>query len=120
MTGQLSLGLEPPTTTGRGRSPAPANAPKVAPKPDGRDPHVVLEEWCDQEECLIFLWGANPHICNARSHSSRDPGLDRWVKRKRAEEILAAYGYVHTSNQIKREPGSKIDIKAKVYRRRNG
>lgn len=105
---QLSLGLEPPTATRRGRTPA------EPPKHDGREPHEVLEEWCKAKECLIFLWGQNPHICAARSHSSTDPGIDRWVERKRAEEILARHGYRYESEQV------HGDRRAKVYGRAHG
>ena len=102
---QLSLGLDPPKEARRGRAPAPQ------PKADGREPHAVLEEWCKAKECMIFLWGRNPHICAARSHSSIDPGIYRWVERKRAEEILAQNGYRHTSDQ------TNGDRYAKVYTR---
>jgi len=93
---QLTLGLDPPKELRRGRAPSKAAPPKT----DGRDPHEVLEEWCEAEECLLFLWGENPNICAARSHSSNDPGIDRWVQRKRAEEILARHGYTHHANQV--------------------
>lgn len=99
---QLSLSLEPPTTTGRGRPPA------VPAADEGRDPHYVLEEWCEDKECMIFLWGKNPHICAARAHSLRDPGIDRWVERKRAEEILSKHGYRHTSDQSVEHRHAKV------------
>lgn len=118
MADQLMLGIDPPTSTGHGRKPS---SPKVSrAEPDGRDGLVVLEEWCDREECLIFLWGDNPHLCNVRTHSSEDPGLDRWVNRHEAEKILAAYGFRHVSHQIKKSENGKLEITGKVYRRSRG
>lgn len=44
----------------------------------------------DKEE-MIFLYGANPHIVQIRTHSSREKVENRvraWIDRKKAEEIL--------------------------------
>jgi len=82
---------------------------------EGLDGVAALEAWCEAREALVYLWGSNPTICAARTHAAGDRGLDRWMNRRSAEEILRRHGYtLHGTQTSPDERG--VLRKGKVYR----
>lgn len=111
LPGQLGLFDAPPEEPEKTSAPKPVKRTARKPYPDLEDPHKFLEMLCKEDECLIFLYGKNPHICAVRSHSSRDDEKPRWVDRRRAEKILADSRYARFCRH------SRGELRAVVYRR---
>lgn len=80
------------------------------------DAHQWLSGMIRSGEHMIFLFGQNPHICQARCCSSWESCVTdfvarAWVMRQEAERSLLSAGYTHHSNYSHGEEHAKVFIR---------